>query len=233
MASTGGHPPPAVGHPPLFNMVSFLERVRKSFKPALLIVLFFTLLALVIVLLIPKNYVSRATILPPYRVGGRTDIMAQVSGFLGGAGGDFLLPAMASPSDLYGALLKSPAVMDPVIKQFNLQQRYNSQFITGARAAFKKKMDVAITREGMVKVSYQERSPELAANIVNALVNQLDKLNRELRIWSARNYRIFVENRLEEVKQELEDSRLALVDFQDIHDFNFPEGQLELSLIHI
>ncbi len=215
--------------PPLFDMLSFAERVRRSFKPALFIVLSLTFLALVILLLIPRNYISEAVILPPYR-GASADLITQFSGLLGGLGKDFILPAMVTPSDLYAALIQSPRVIDPVIKRFDLMRRYNAQYITGARSAFKKRLTVKLTREGMVKVRYRERRPQLAADIVNALIDELDKLNRELRIWSARNYRLFVEERLEEVKRELTERKLALVDFQEIYNLPSPEEQARFAL---
>ena len=196
-----------MGGQSLFDMVSFLDRLRRSFKPALLVVLFLTLLALVIVLLIPREYISEGAILPPYSAAGGSNVLSQLSGLMGGFSGNFALPAMVSPSDLYAALLQSPTIIDPVINKFGLKERYNAQYITGVRASFRKKLEVKITREGMVKVRYREKSPELASAIVNSLMDELDKLNRNLRIWSARNYRIFVEKRLDAVKTELETRR--------------------------
>ena len=72
-------------------------------------------LAVVVVMLIPAKYTASAHILPP--VIGQSSTLA----LLGGMGGG-ILGVGKNPSDIYVTMIKSNAVEDELIKNFDLQR---------------------------------------------------------------------------------------------------------------
>jgi len=71
--------------------------------------------------LFPKWFKAEAEVMPPYRGGTELGAMANlVTGVMsmGGGGGDYVLPMMVTPSDLWGALMKSNAMVDKLIEEF-------------------------------------------------------------------------------------------------------------------
>lgn len=58
-------------------------------------------------------------------------------------------------------------------------------------------------RTAIIRVSVQMHSPRLAADVANAYAIELDRFNREVRRSQARARRQFIENRLQEVSEDL------------------------------
>ncbi len=216
----------------IFDIVTVLEELYRIRKPIILFVLGFSFIALLIVTFMPKEYVSDAVVLPPYQtqigVGG---MLAGIFGmFSSSAGGEFVLPFMVTPSDLYASMIKTPAVLDTVIKEFELMRDYKKRSLYDAREKFKRKLKVKQTKEGMIEVSFSHRKLKKSADVVNAVIRRLDEINKNLRIYSARNYRIYVEERLKECSDSLEVAKEELARFQKEKNIPAVEAQTEYAI---
>jgi uncharacterized protein involved in exopolysaccharide biosynthesis len=121
---------------------------------------------------------------------------------------------MMTPSDLWEGIVKSNAVADKLIEKFGLDVRYKIDIREKARAAVIGHLKTEITGEGILKVGFEDKSPEFAAQVANGIVDELDYINRNFRTGSAGATRQFIEERLNETGIALAKSESLLVEFQ-------------------
>jgi uncharacterized protein involved in exopolysaccharide biosynthesis len=71
------------------------------------------------------------------------------------------------------------------------------------------------TKTSVVSLSLEMREPKLAADVLNALIEQLDRLLREKKNTNASEQRKWIEDRLVQVDRELRDAEEALKNFRE------------------
>lgn len=173
-----------------------------------------TLVVLIISLLLPKVYTAEALLMPPkdttIPVAGLTRLSEVASATRG-----LSLPVMVTTGDVYIRMLSSRRVSDAIIDSFNLVERFD---VENEDWAYKRLMDevasFTVTDEGLLRVAVEHRDRELAASMANAFVDELDKVNRTISSARARENRQFIQDRLSQVKQELDSARAAFEEFQ-------------------
>jgi len=182
------------------------------------------LLAVTLVaLLIPKRYESTTRIMPPDpESGGGMGMLAALAG-RGGASSDSGSTSVGSmpgigmlASDLLGVkstgatlvgILASDTIRNRLIDRFQLQKVYGDRYKQDARKDLGKLTEITEDRKsGIITVSVTDRDPQRAAALAKAYIDELDRLVAELSTSAARRERIFVEQRLHSVKQELDAS---------------------------
>jgi uncharacterized protein involved in exopolysaccharide biosynthesis len=85
-----------------------------------------------------------------------------------------------------------------------------------ALGTFADRLGVAVTDEGFLALRFRDRDPERAAAALNRLVGELDQYNQVVRVSRARLQREFVEDRLENTKQELVAAEDSLRRYQEL-----------------
>ena len=151
----------------------------------------------------PRMYEATASIVPPLDVVQRE---AGLSGRLG-LGGKSLLSDIVSVggvADMYVGILRSWTVIDAVVDRFGLMERNGKAVCrTDARMALAGSTTVAVSREGIVRITVKDGDPNRPAAIANAYVEELDMQNKRLSASQATSKRVFLENRLKEVEAKL------------------------------
>ncbi len=180
-----------------------------------------TALALVaataIAFLIPKRYESTARLMPPdnQSSSGLAVAAAALSGRVGGLGGiagDLL--GLKSTSELFVGILSSRTVEDKLIQQFDLKKVYRDRRMEEARKDLADHTDISVDRKSqIIKISVTDRDPQRAAALAQAYVEELNRLVAELSTSAARRERIFLEGRLQAVKQGLEEAEKEFSQF--------------------
>ena len=154
-------------------------------------------------LLLPKVYSATASVVPP------TEILQRESELAGGLGveqSSILRKAIGvtSIANMYAGILESRAVVDAIIDRFDLMKVYEErEYKSNVRKRLRKNTTIKISDEGILSVTVEDRDPNRAADIANAYVEELDQRNRLLSSGQATSKRIFLENRLKEIEQEL------------------------------
>lgn len=166
-------------------------------------------LGLLIAFLVPPRYNSTVRLMPPDNQALSSLAIAEASLSLHGAGGigqiagDLL--GLHSTSDVFVGILNSRTLQDKIIEQFDLKQVYGTKRMDSTRTTLSSRVNVAVDRKtDMVTITVTDRSPERAANIANAYVDQLNRLVAELSTSSARRERVFLETFLGQVKHDLD-----------------------------
>jgi len=158
--------------------------------------------------LIPARYESTARLMPPDNQSGSSLAMAAaaMSGAAGGIGGiasDFL--GLKSTSDVFVGILSSRTAQDKLIQQFDLKKLYRDRRMEDARKDLAEHTGISVDRKSqIITITVTDKSPPRAAAMAQAYVEELNHLVAELSTSSARRERIFLEERLQAVSQDLE-----------------------------
>ncbi len=170
------------------------------------------LAGLLLALLLPNQYTAMTSILPPQQGSGSSGsaIMAQLSSLSSlagvGTGG-----ALKNPNDMQVALLRSRTVEDAVIGRFNLSHLYKTKRASETRKKLEKWIEVDTgTKDGIIRISVTDRSPDRAADIANGYVEEFKKFSARLAVTEASQRRLFFERQLAEAKESLADAEEAL-----------------------
>ncbi len=165
-------------------------------------------------LLLPKVYSSTAKIFAPQQDNSLSaGILAQLPGGLSGLASGML--SGGTPADIWVAVLESQTLKGAIVEKYDLRNRYEAKTIEAARNVLNGNVRIKKSREGIVSITVEDINPEKAAELTNAFVEELDRINRELITSSSRRMRIFVEERLEETKEKLTEAEDTLKNFQE------------------
>jgi uncharacterized protein involved in exopolysaccharide biosynthesis len=167
-------------------------------------------LATLMAFLIPKRYDAHTQLMPPDSElsSGLSSLMAMAthsSGNLGLLAGDFL--GLKTSGALFIAILRSDTVEDRIIDKFNLKSVYGVPQMQAARRQLEENTEISEDRKsGVVVIRVSDHSPTRAKEITESYVSELDRLVLELNTSAAHRERVFLEDRLKTVKQDLDKS---------------------------
>jgi uncharacterized protein involved in exopolysaccharide biosynthesis len=171
-----------------------------------------TLLATIVVFVMPKMYTATAAILPPQP---NQSILNSLIGPGSAAVGSSLKDlGSKDPSDLFIAMLKSRTVEDALITKFDLLRLYNEKRYQDARKVLEKRSDIEQENETLILVKVSDRDPKRAADIANSWVDELQALNRSLAITEAAQRRVFFEQKMEAERSQLSQAEVELKQLQ-------------------
>jgi uncharacterized protein involved in exopolysaccharide biosynthesis len=172
----------------------------------------FAILAIVISLLLPVRYTATVTLLSPQQNSSMSAALASQLGSMGGmaalAGGSL---GLKNPNDMFVAMLKSRTVEDAMVQRFGLMKEYRERYLSDARKSFERHTSVdGSGKDGMIRISVEDRDPRRAADIANGYVDQFRNLSQHLAITEASQRRLFFERELDQAKDNLADAEEAL-----------------------
>jgi capsule polysaccharide export protein KpsE/RkpR len=169
------------------------------------------LLSALVAFLIPKSYTSTAQLMPPdTRSTSGAALMATLAAKAGGGG----LGSMATdllgfntPGALFVGILRSQTCQDQLVQQFDLTHVYAKTLSEDAAAQLQEDTTISEDRKsGIITISVTDRSPQRAAALANAYIEQLNLLITELSTSSAHRERLFLEDRLKVAKEDLDEA---------------------------
>jgi capsule polysaccharide export protein KpsE/RkpR len=174
-------------------------------------------LGLTIACLIPKQYKSTASIMPPDQQGSGAMMLAALVGH-GGLGS---LGSLAS--GLFGAhpttalfvnLLQSGTVHGHLVDRFDLQRVYHSRYrFTAAKTLARHTKISDDKKSGVITIEVEDTNPVRARDMAQAYLDELNKLVNSTSTSAARQERLFIEHRLATVQNDLERAQLELSAF--------------------
>lgn len=168
------------------------------------------ILSIIISLMLPNWFSSRATIMSSG--GGTSNFLSMLSGI---PMGDFGLSALNEDISNYIAILESRSVRENLVKKFDLVDRYKAKDIEFAMGTLEKYVELKVSEEGNLLITVLDKDPVVARDIATALISELDRVNRRLSSEKGYFNRTFLEERLEQNKQDLENAENRLNSFQN------------------
>lgn len=172
--------------------------------------------------LIPNRFVSTAQLMPPdSQTSGTLALVAGLVGQGGGPGAGTGLGALAS--DLLGGkttgalfigVLKSRTVQDRVIERYDLRKIYKVKLLKSARERLTDNTSISEDRKsGIISLTVTDHDPKRAAAIAAAYVDELNTMMAQLTTSSAHRERVFLEERLRTVNNDLESAEKEFSQF--------------------
>ena len=213
----------------IWNFIEILMRWRR-----LLLVNFIaaTVLTLAVLLLFPNWYMASTSVMPPEKDSGGLGLAgllpSGLSSLLGGSG--LALPGLATPSDLYAAILKSDAVTMAIIEKNGLKEIYDTELDVDALNELLQRTSVLVTAEGIIRLTYEDTDPDRAARIANNYIVELNRINQENLVSKAGAMREFIEGRLDEAIGDLTDAEESFKAFQIEHNAISLDEQIKASI---
>ncbi len=171
-------------------------------------------IALIVAFLIPKEYSAKALVMPPSQnQGSMSNMLLGQLGSLACMGAKDL--GLKNPTDLYIGILHSRTMADALIGQFHLQDVYRKTHISDVRKKLQNNTDIVATKESLISITVSDRDARRAADIANGYVAELQKLSNTLAVTEAAQRRVFYEQQLQQAKNQLGDSEVALKQTQE------------------
>ncbi|MCP4650721.1 MAG: hypothetical protein GY853_11675 [PVC group bacterium] len=132
----------------------------------------------------PKIYESTATALPPE---SETKSMGSLSQFTQGVVGQ-MLPSLSygSSTNMVLAMLKSRRMAEDIIKNYGLKKRWKAEFLIDAIGRIKGNTRISVSEEGVIAIAVESEDSQLAANIANFYVSNLNTMNEQLELSSSK-----------------------------------------------
>ncbi|MFI5073176.1 MAG: Wzz/FepE/Etk N-terminal domain-containing protein, partial [Terriglobales bacterium] len=158
-----------------WNLISALRVVLRGRRVVYACTLAGLLLGVVIAFALPVWFAADAVFLPP-RASDAMIPNLSGGGGAGGAGGAALL-LQQDPSDMYLGMLASRSVEDDVIDHLGLMTIYRAKKRVDARNALKQQAKFKVDKNALISIEISAKDPKLAANIANAYLEALYRLN--------------------------------------------------------
>jgi len=199
------------------NIVDLMYLVYKKGKRLILWTLSVCLITLVISFCLPRVFFAETTILPPVEDNSTMGISSFLKNIpVGGLGMD--LNAVSGETSIFIAIVNSRSVMESVVNKFDLIKRYKAKNIELAVKQLRKNVSIRLNEEGTISVGVKartryfpnkmedEKARELARDMDDHLIQELDRINKRLKTERAGNTRRFIEKRY---LQNLDDLKAA------------------------
>ena len=188
------------------NLLLFWTNRRLILKNTIIV----AFISLIISLLLPKWYASKAVVLSSGA--GKFNFLSSISPI---PVANFGLSTINEDINNFIAILQSRTVKEYMVNKFNLVERYNQRDIEYAMEAFEEKMELEVTEEGTLEISIIDKDPLVAKQMVSEVLIMLDQINQNIGMEAGRYNREFLEKRLNQNENNLEKAELDLKIFQE------------------
>ena len=194
-----------------------LFRIMGDHKPVIFgIVGICTLAALVISLILPKQYESTTLVQTSNAAASSTGAAALAA--LGGAGA-------SSPTMNYIELMKSRTVLEPIIDSLDFEDEEKKP---DAKSFAKKYLDIKNTKgTNLIEVSARWGTPEEAQRISQTVVDNFLLMQTDMSRQTQSLLVTFLEKRIDEAKEASEKAEAKLLSFSKTHKIYSPDDQVK------
>lgn len=174
-------------------------------------------LSTLIAFLIPKRYESTTRLMPPDQANSNVAMLAaaatgQAGPGIGTIASDLL--GMKSSGALFIGILQSRTVQNDLIDKFALRKIYRDRQLADARRELSDNTNISEDRKsGIITIQVTDKVPPRAAAMAQEYVEELNLVVTQLNTSSAHRERMFLEERLAQVKQDLESAEKGFSEF--------------------
>lgn len=208
------------------DYIEILSLLWKKRKSIILITLISGVVFTLLSFLITPTYLSTASILPEMDKGklGPLGDLASLAGI--NIGGEVIMVK------LYPDIIQSEAVLKPVIEKkyksrffdkpvnlyeyFDIEEETPRRTLEVALKTLRKKLDINLSaKTGLLTYSLETRDPEVTAEILNTITQELNNFLLTKRTTNAGEQKKWIEKRLKEVEEDLKKAENNLKEFRE------------------
>jgi uncharacterized protein involved in exopolysaccharide biosynthesis len=172
---------------------------------------------------LPNVYTSSTTLMPPDNTSPYAAIMSALSPSSSVTELSSTALGINTPGDLFISILESRDVQDGMIKRFDLARYYKTRLAEDTRRSLMGDTSIVEDRKsGIITISVKAANPVLAAELAQGYVDELSRVVNDNTTFAARRERIFLEGRVSEVKDKLDDTA------RDLSQFSTKSGAIDV-----
>ncbi len=171
-------------------------------------------------LLAPKWYRSVLTVVPAKSQRAGAGLAGLLGGDAPGLAAGFMDGALGAGADgpRIAAVLQSIAVSDAVIEKFDLRKRYRQQYLENAREELWRHCDVKVLpKPNLVQLSCEDKDPQFVQRMLAFFAEYGNQVFRRVSVSSASEEVRFLEKRVAELRQQVDDAAARAREFQEKH----------------
>lgn len=172
------------------------------------------LVAILIAFLTANRYQSTTRLMPSesYTSSSRSMLATLPAGNAAALAGDFM--GLRGSGALFVGVLGSRTIEDRVVQEFGLEKVYGTRLREDACKQLEDNTQISEDHNsGIITIVVTDENPQRAAAMAKAYVEQLNRLAAELTTSAAHRERVFLEERLKEVKRDLDAAAKDLSEF--------------------
>ncbi len=207
------------------SLLDYIYVLVKWRRMIIACVLSVTLATVVVTLLVSKKWTANTVLLPYEEESARYDMTmlmnAAVPGNLGG------LLGKSTPNERLVTILKSRRILGAMVDRFGLIEDYGSPNRDLAIETLAEHIETELGSGGALIVRVEASSAELAAEMTNTMVAELDAVIRQQKRDLAYGDRSFLEVRLDSVQRVIEMKALQLKSLQEEYGIVDLEAQTQ------
>ncbi len=204
------------------HIFDYLIILAKHKKLIILLTLPVAIISLVLTLFNNYFYQATTSIFPSQKqeISMARQLMGQFGIFAGRNGGN-----MYNNQKLFVAIIRSRTFSERLIERFNLQKEYGEETKDQTRKSFLKKIRIKPDFTGkkrlksndspLMKITVFNQNPQRAADIANAIVEELNIFINDIAISKVSQKRLFFENQLKQASDALIESEEDMKAFQE------------------
>ncbi len=194
-----------------------LQFIRASWKRSAVGALLGLAAGLVYAFVAPKWYKAELSVVPSVSPkGGTGALLSSAVSALGVADLPFDVGGGGADVDRIDALFHSRSVSDRVIAKFNLVARYDLKYLEDARDTLWNLCATKIDKKGnLVTLSCEDKVPDMARTMAAYIADEANQVARRTSTSSAGEERQFLEKRVAQAKDDLDQASRKLRQFQE------------------
>ena len=112
--------------------------------------------------------------------------------------------AIKTTADLIAGIAKSRTLVDNIIDKFNLMDYYHAEKRDAARSALSGAISAKVDEKtSLITIAVEDKDPVMAADMTNAIADELQNLLQGLALTQVSQQRLFLENQLKQAHHNL------------------------------
>jgi len=163
----------------------------------------------------PNIYTSTTSLMPPESASSSSSLVSLLSSAPGAAAsvGSSIL-GVKTPGAVFVGILQSRTVLESLVDRFDLTHYYKVRLSDDACARLASATHITEElKSGIIEINVSDKNPDIASEIARGYVEELNSVVNHNSTSAARRERLFLEERLKEIKQDLDNSSAALSQF--------------------
>lgn len=194
-----------------FRLIDVVETVTAHGKRIVAWTLAVAVVTAIVTLVIPRWYRSTTTIFGPEEISEDRRLLSNLRS-LSIPG---VRPKIGTQSpETFVAILESRKLRERVIERFGLVKALRVRDLEACLIKLGKRVTVEIMNTGVIQVSVIDTDRNRAAEVANAMIEELDRINVDLRIYKSRRARMYLEEQLAAARVRLAAQEDSLQAFQ-------------------
>lgn len=217
------------------NLLDYWRVIIKRWRIIFWIFVLSVYAAVIYSLYMTNIYQAKTTIMPIVSSGSGLSSALRSLGSVPFVGG--MLPSIGGASaNKLEAVLKSRTAAEDVIKALDLikvlfeEPQDEPPTLQGAVRLLTGITEITDDRKGTINIAVEYKDPKIAADIANQFTIALKRFLSENALSMAKRNRMFIENQLKKVKEELQDAEEAMKNFQTNKKIVSMDAQTEAAI---